>query len=177
MGISSASALCGVCFWGFSSNLPQIDCESFLGHFISASLINWLSHMRVVINMCEPSCEKIKKMFSGVLRDKPCGSSLSLSMLISSCLHLNASSHTHYYVKEWIKKIPQDAGLIPRLSVLTMCLSSLLSPQPHSTICKSSGPQWNRVTTEEEHKVNLKKMCPHMFCVLCDTLMVSMVKG
>ncbi|CAB1428033.1 unnamed protein product [Pleuronectes platessa] len=23
----------------------------------------------------------------------------------------------------------------------------------HSTICKSSGPQWTRVTTEEEHKV------------------------
>lgn len=107
---------------------------------------------------------------------------LSLSMLISSCLHLNASSHTHYYVKEWITKIPQDAGLIPRLSVLTMCLSSLLSPQPHSTICKSSGPQWNRVTTEEEHKVNLKikkvMYVPlHVLCCVCDTLMGSMVEG
>lgn len=104
--------------------------------------------------MCEPSCEKIKKMFAGALQREPCGSSLSL--LISCCLHLNASSHTHYYIKEWIKKIPQDAGLIPGLSVLTVRLSSLLSPQPHSTICKSSGPQWNRLTAEEEHQVNLR---------------------
>lgn len=119
----------------------------------------WLSHKCVLVNMCEPSCEKSKQcalaFYSTVFTVCVCVSVFFVFFLL--CFYLNASSHWHYYIKARIKKkIQQDAGLIPALAVLTVRLSSsLLSPQSHSAICKSSGPQWNRVTTEEKHKVNM----------------------
>lgn len=56
-----------------------------------------------------------------------------------------------------LRKVQQDTDFIPLLcNCVTVCPSSfLLSHQSHSTICKSSRPQWNRVTTEEKHKVNM----------------------
>lgn len=67
-------------------------------------------------------------------------------------------------LRHGLKKFQRDAGLIPPLTVLTVCpSSSLLSSQPHSTICKSSRPQWNRVATEEEHKVIMTNMSSTSF--------------
>lgn len=101
---------------------------------------------------------EIKAICSGGLQYVPLFFlSLIISASFSLCFSVNASSHSHI-ITLWrgLGKFQHDAGLIPPLTVLTACpSSSLLFPQSHSTICKSSGPQWNRVTTEEKHKVNM----------------------
>lgn len=95
---------------------------------------------------------EIKAMCIGRPLYVPCASSFfsSLSPWLS-LLFLSASIWIHPFTLTFL------------LTVLTACPpSSLLFLQSHSTICKSSGPQWNRVTTEEKHKVN-KAHVPTLF--------------
>ena len=116
----------------------------------------WLSHKRVLVNMCEPSCEKSKQCALASY-------STVFTVCVCVCVFCSAPiwmppltdiiTLRHGFKKN---KFQQDAGLTPPVTVLTArLLSSLLSPQSHSAICKSSGPQWNRVTAEEKHKVNM----------------------
>lgn len=63
----------------------------------------WLSHKRVLVNMCEPSCEKSKQCalasHSTVFTGYVC-----VFFFFLLCFYLNASSHRHYYIKARIKK-------------------------------------------------------------------------
>lgn len=138
--------LCLVC-WGFLQTMPPLNR---LWKFILCQRpykwierCYWLSHTRVVINICEPSCEKNKcavACFSTV-----CASSF-LSLVISTSLAASIwmPPLTHIItLRHGLRKFQQDAGLIPRLTVLTVChllcsLRSLTaryaSPPGHSGI-------------------------------------------
>lgn len=158
MGISFASALPGVlcCVLGFSSNdattkliVKVFQAVLFHQPYKWIMRCYWLSHKCVVIIMCEPSCEKSKQCALA-------GYSVYHVLLFFfgpwlSLLSLPASIWIHPLTLTFL------------LTVLTACPpSSLLFLQSHSTICKSSGPQWNRVTTEEKHQVNMAHV-PSLF--------------
>lgn len=90
----------------------------------------WLSHKRVLVNMCEPSCEKSKQCalasHSTVFTGYVC-----VFFFFLLCFYLNASSHRHYYIKARIKKIPTSrwshpsSGCVNSPSVIFSALSSV----------------------------------------------------
>lgn len=185
MGISSASAPCVGCLEVFpQTTWPQNwFWRFFLSRFghTNGSRFYWLSHRNVVINRSEPSCEKSKKcslaanIMNHVLLLSPW---LSLFPSLSASVWMPPLSNV-IALRLRLRKFQLDSGLIPRLTLLTLrTWSALLSPQSHSTICKSSGPQWTRVAPEEEHKVNMamiiRPVPSHvcvMFTCLCDTVL------
>lgn len=90
----------------------------------------WLSHKRVLVNMCEPSCEKSKQCalasHSTVFTGYVC-----VFFFFLLCFYLNASSHRHYYIKARIKKNSKSrwshpsSGCVDRPSVIFSALSSV----------------------------------------------------